>query len=117
MYFKKRDILFLLLILSITSCLFLILSSQKTEHNTVFIYLNQELYEKVPLDKNTKINVGGTNTVVMENGTVYIEDATCPDKLCIKQGKIFNSSKNIICLPNKVTVKTDKDSDIDAILK
>ncbi len=34
-----------------------------------------------------------------------MDKADCPDKLCVKQGKISKSGESIICLPHKVVVK------------
>jgi len=47
---------------------------------------------------------GGTNTLIIKNGTAHMEDADCPDKLCVKQGTISRSGQCITCLPNRVTV-------------
>ena len=47
---------------------------------------------------------GGTNTLVIENGEAWLLDADCPDKLCVKQGKIRLNGQVITCLPNKLTV-------------
>jgi hypothetical protein len=43
-------------------------------------------------------------------------DADCPDKLCEKQGKISKNGQSIICLPNKIVIKinSDTDTDVDA---
>lgn len=48
---------------------------------------------------------GGTNTLVIENGEAYIADATCPDKICIHQGKVSQSGEMIVCLPNLMIAK------------
>ena len=47
----------------------------------------------------------------------HMEEATCPDKLCIKQKTISKDNESIICLPNKVavTVTSKSESDIDVI--
>ena len=50
---------------------------------------------------------GGKNTVEIKDGTVFIAEATCPDKLCIKQGKRGEGCMNaapIVCLPNKLYI-------------
>ena len=44
-----------------------------------------------------------------------MESADCPDKLCVKTGKIKDNSHDIICLPNKVRVEVTKKSAIDAV--
>ena len=57
-----------------------------------------------------EIDIDGHNKVVIENGEVWMEEADCPDKLCISQGKISRTGQTIICLPNKtmVTIKGGK---------
>ncbi len=112
---KNKNTLFILIIILISLSLLGINALLSDKGDTVFIYCNSELYETVPLDKNCEININNTNTVVIENGCVYMKNATCPDKLCINQGKISDSSRDIICLPNKIIVKVDKASDIDAV--
>ncbi len=47
---------------------------------------------------------GGTNILKIENGEVYLIYANCPDKTCVKTGKICYVGQSIICLPNKLTV-------------
>ncbi|MCI9148488.1 MAG: NusG domain II-containing protein [Hungatella sp.] len=47
----------------------------------------------------------GSNTLVIENGQAWIADATCPDKVCIHQGKINRSGEMIVCLPNLMIAK------------
>lgn len=58
---------------------------------------------------------GGTNTLIIEDGYAYLLDAKCPDKLCVKQGRIHYDGQCITCLPNKltVTVMGGEDNGID----
>ncbi len=54
------------------------------------------------------------NTLFVERDGVSMTHADCPDKLCIRQGKIKGGA--IICLPNKVTVEFKKiDGGVDAV--
>ena len=48
-----------------------------------------------------------------------MEDANCPDKLCIKQGKIDSNGQKIVCLPNKtvVEIRSEKESEDDVQAK
>lgn len=117
MKIKKRDVVVIVLIPLISIILFWVGSATKTTGDTVYIYYNSKLYKTPPLSQNCEINVNDTNTVVIEDGYVFMKNATCPDKLCIKQGKVCDTSKNIVCLPNKVTVKVDKRSDIDTVAR
>lgn len=112
---KKRDWIFLALIAVLCAVLWLGKGIFTKKGDTVNIYVNSKLYKSVPLFEDAQINVGGTNTVKIENGYVYMESADCPDKLCVKTGKIKDNSHDIICLPNKVRVEVTKKSAIDAV--
>ena len=48
---------------------------------------------------------GGQNTLVIEDGSAYLKDTTCPDHLCEKMGKINSAGQSVICLPNRVIVE------------
>ena len=60
---------------------------------------------------------GEGNTVLIEPGAISMESATCPDQLCVNQGKITGGVYPIVCLPNRVTVKivSDRAGDPDVI--
>ncbi len=51
---------------------------------------------------------GGTNTVHIEHNAISISEADCPDKLCVKQGRIQNEVYPIVCLPHKLVVRIIK---------
>ena len=57
---------------------------------TVALYpLNEDRREVFPEEDGSALNFGeGTagNVLVIENGAVHMESASCPDKLCVKQG-------------------------------
>ena len=58
----------------------------------------------------------GTNKVRIESDGVYMENANCPDKLCVHQGRISKTGQSIICLPNKIIVEiVGKKPDVDAV--
>lgn len=75
----------------------------------VEVSLNSHVVEQLDLSKDTEVVIqgykGGTNTLVIENGQVYISHATCPDKVCIYQGKISRPGEMIVCLPNLMIAK------------
>lgn len=75
----------------------------------VEVSLNNHVIYQLDLSKDTEIVIegykGGTNTLVIENGEAYITDATCPDKVCIYQGKISRPGEMIVCLPNLMIAK------------
>ena len=60
---------------------------------------------------------GGTNILVIEGGVAYLKDANCPDKTCVKTGKIRYVNQSIICLPNEIsiTVRGGSDNGVDLV--
>lgn len=50
-----------------------------------------------------------------------MSDADCPDKYCMRQGKINHMKENIVCLPHKVIVEvtqsSNEDSQVDIVSK
>ncbi len=110
---KKTDALIIISALIFAAAAFFISKNQPAD--TAYIYKDGELYISCPLSENRIIDVDGSNTVTIEDGYVYMSYADCPDKLCIKQGKISDRSASIVCLPNKVTVTTTRNDGIDAV--
>ena len=47
---------------------------------------------------------GGTNHLVIQDGFLWIDEATCSDKVCIHQGKITMNGELVVCLPNRLIV-------------
>lgn len=108
---KYRTAIFSCSILLIALILFI---SQNHENGS-FVVINidgDKTYYS--LNEDNKIDLG-TNIVIIKDGYVYMEYASCPDKICIKQGKINKKGQTITCLPNKITVSIDSDDDVDII--
>lgn len=114
---KKNDFIFILLVLLVLAVSFPIMKNAAKGGNTVKITVNGTLFKEASLSQNCEIPINDTNIAVIENGSVYMKYASCPDKLCIHQGKISDSSKKIICLPNKVVIEVTKKSEIDTVVK
>ncbi|MBQ4536523.1 MAG: NusG domain II-containing protein [Lachnospiraceae bacterium] len=96
------------------------------------IYQNGELLKSIPLrsDVSTQFTITGDNdcynVISINNSSIAITEANCPDKLCVHQGFISNSLLPITCLPNGVVIQvrenhsvnvpaTETDPGIDAI--
>ena len=46
----------------------------------------------------------GMNVLNIQDGTVWISEADCPNQDCIKQGKISMNGEMLVCLPHRITV-------------
>ena len=62
---------------------------------------------------------GHVNEIEVRPDSIGIVSASCPDKLCIKQGFITDSRLPVTCLPNKIVIwlrpASDADSEPDII--
>ena len=71
---------------------------------------------KEPYEFEITVKNGGHNTIRVENGKIGIIHASCPDKICVKQGFITNGTLPIVCLPNKLSVVIINDNtELDAV--
>lgn len=55
-----------------------------------------------PLNEEKTIYItshGHSLTVAASNGEVFVEDSDCPDRVCVKTGRISRSGQTIVCVP------------------
>lgn len=101
---KKGDIIIIIsvaLALVISIAWLIIFSKQGS---TVTIKQNNEIVYSESIGKDNTVTLDG-NTVIIEDGFVYMLNASCKNQVCVNTGKISKKGESIICLPNKVTVE------------
>lgn len=85
---------------------------------TAEVYLNGVLIRKEPLSRDIEFTINcesGFNIVKIENGTVRVSQADCPDKVCVETGAVSGGSVPIVCLPHRVEIRiVDGEDDFDA---
>lgn len=116
----KFDIILIGLILVALSGVLIFFSATKSEGSYAIVTINGEQKDIYPLDKNLEVkleNKDNYNLLIIENGTARIEEASCPDKLCVNQHKIKYNGETLVCLPNKtiVSIVSEIDSETDFI--
>lgn len=109
-----------LILIAVFAIIFL--ENIEPNHPIAEIYVDEELVREIDLsfDRDEEITISsqyGENILSVKKDSISVKSASCPDKLCISQGEITNSTKPIICLPNKMVIKIrdNKNSDIDMI--
>lgn len=116
---KKADIWVLIgiIVCSVLPLLFLF-GGKSGNTVTVTVKKDDTVIYCGDIRENRVIAVPGTgNKVTVENGKVWMSEADCRDRLCMKEG-YADKIHPIVCLPNKVTVTvTQGDSEYDAIAK
>ena len=121
---KKNDFyLFLAVVFAALSLLFWQRYVASTEGTVVVISRNGETIGSYPLDVEERIVLtgerGASNVLEIRGGEAYMEEADCPDRLCVKQGAIGKSGESIICLPHKLAVQIvgEETGEVDALVK
>ena len=49
----------------------------------------------------------GTNTFLIQDGKVKMEEADCPDGICTDHTAISRKNETIVCLPHKMVISVD----------
>ena len=57
-----------------------------------------------------------TNTIVIKDGLVYFESASCPGTDCVHSGSISKPGRTLVCLPNLVEVRITGNADADIVV-
>lgn len=118
---KKADFILISVVLCIVALLLFLLYGTGV-HNGAYVEIevDGQLVEALPLDTDTVYEIksenGGENTLVIENGSAYMQEANCPDGVCKRHSKINKSGESIICLPHKVIVTVSNGEEAEADL-
>lgn len=115
---KLLVILFIIVIIICLSTLFF----QSDEDKNALVYYENNLVLTIDLTKagtQTYTIDGALGNVIIEkkDNMVRVIEENSPNHICSKQGYIKESYEVLICLPNKVVVKIDKQAEIDTIVK
>ena len=84
----------------------------------VEITVGGEVVNFAPLGQNwlyEAVGPLGPTVVVCRTGYVWVHEACCPNKLCVRLGKIRSVGQTIVCLPNQVVVRIVGVGDVDAV--
>ena len=112
---KKQiaDLCVILALLLLAGILYLALRTGREEGGVVVVRVDGKETERHSLAVSGEFplksdeNGENSNILVIENGEAWLRDANCPDKLCVKQGKIRYNGQTITCLPHRLTVTVE----------
>ena len=115
---KLIGILFIIVFCLFTLLFFL---SSKEKKNAL-VYFEDDLLLTIDLSKkgNFYYEVDGLlGKVKLEtiDGKIRVIEENSPNHICSKQGFINQSYEVLVCLPNKIVIKIEEQSEIDTIVK
>lgn len=129
-FIKKKDLIIIALILLVAVSSYFIykIYSQGLEKAgaKAEIYYESELVMTVMLNEkiDKTFSLAQNEHVIFhlyEDGAIRFEKSNCPDKVCIKAGKLRHIGSSSACLPNKiilkiVPIKGTESNDVDLIV-
>ena len=119
----KADIVLAIVLLILGLGSPFLLRSDADGESRVILTMDGEEIGDYALSEDRTVSVTGEsgellNLVVIENGTVRVEEASCKGQDCVRMGAISKEGEVIACLPHKllITVTGGKEQP-DAIIK
>ena len=105
----KRDIMLLAALFAVGAMLFAFFRFSRAEGARAVVRVSGEEYGSYDLTMDQTVEIhgrdGGTNLLQIQDGKASVTEASCPDLLCVHQGKVSRQGESIICLPNEVVVE------------
>ena len=112
---RKADLLLLAAALVFGAVLAAVLLLLRSPGGTVQVRVAGAVTAGYPLDVDASYTItganGGTNLLVIEDGAARIEEASCPDGVCVHTGRIRRNGQSIVCLPNQAVVEIVSDTE------
>ncbi|MBQ0018233.1 MAG: NusG domain II-containing protein [Clostridiales bacterium] len=117
-YLTKADIILFIILIALGIASTILVSHGKSTGDKVVITQGGELYGTYSLMEDRSIDIQSDaahnkdadsvyNTVVIENGKVRMEAASCHNQVCVRHAAISSAGESIICLPNRIVVKIE----------
>ena len=113
----RNDIILLAVLVVAALVLFPIVAHSDKAGSYALVELDGAEYARLDLDKDTSLTVStgqGTNIIIVRDHAVSVESADCPDKICVRKGKLHRKGDSAVCLPAK-TVITVRGGGLDAV--
>ena len=99
------DILLLGALLLLTGILYLAFGRTTESGEQAVVIVDGEIVARYPLNRDgIYVLNDGSNTLAIQDGFAWMQEADCPDHICMLLGKINMSGQMITCLPNKLIV-------------
>lgn len=117
---NKSDIKLVFILFIIIVCLFVFINVTKKDGVLAEVYYENEKILTIDLSVDDEYTVDGAlGDVVIEvkNKKVRVKEENSPKNICSKEGYIGDSSRTLICLPNKIIIKIVGESEeIDGVV-
>ena len=121
--FCKGDVavIFFVIMLAVLIGVNFVMYTGSGKGELVVVYQEGEKIQELSLHKDREILIENsyTNKLKVENGKVSIAESDCPGMDCVHSGWIWEKGRSLVCLPNRVEVRIEgeTESDVDFIVR
>ena len=114
----RLDIVLIAVLLLLSLSFLLITLFNKREGAVALVEVDGAVVGHSPLSVDGVFVLnGGTNVLIIEEGTARLVESHCPDRTCELTGRVRYVGQTIVCLPNRlsVTVTGDTQNGVDFV--
>lgn len=120
---KKGDFILIFSLLIFFVCMFFYTNNRffYSDDKYISVQVNGKEVKQITFGKEKRVypirTSFGLNILEVDKDSVRVIEASCPDKLDVKFGKIKKVGQSIICMPNRlvVQIKSRVDNELDVI--
>ena len=107
---KKLAVPFCIVLVILLCLVWIVLQGMFNEKgNIAQVRVSGEVVLELDLNRDTRQELHGDNgidlVIVVDSGSVYVENSECPDKICVNKGRISDVGETIVCLPARTIVE------------
>lgn len=116
---NKNDIKLVIILMVIIALIFLFINITSEDGSIAEVYYKDEKVLTIDLSIDGEYVVNGElGDVVLEvkNTMIRVKEENSPKHICSREGFIGDSSRTLICLPNKIIIKIVGDSEMDGVV-
>lgn len=125
MYMTRRDKIFIIFIAVFSLAGLAVVNFYGGEHETAHAVVKVQGEVVYNIDLNVEGDIGrinvegslGVSVLEIEGGKVKMLSSPCPDRLCVRQGRVSKPGETIVCVPNAISVSIEGNSGVDAIIR
>ncbi|MBN2379349.1 NusG domain II-containing protein [candidate division WOR-3 bacterium] len=117
-FFKRGDVILVIILVAAAGSAWLFIHLARSQSHPTKLHVKTSMEEfRIPLRDTTLTLTGplGETKLRIDDKHVWIIDAPCPNKLCMKQGKIKRPGESLVCLPNRIVITIEGQSAVDAV--
>ena len=106
-HMNKKDVTLCVVLVVIALC-FVLMRHMSARAETAYVYVDGSLYGKYDLSSDNSIRITNDNGIVndieISDGSIFMKDATCPGKQCVRTGHISRNNETITCAPAGILI-------------